>query len=73
MVSLKICVNIQLNLKSAKQVVCKHIYTIHTLHIHTQKYIHTCTIYTHLTHMIYHVVMEIGLGIKQSKHVYTTG
>jgi hypothetical protein len=23
--------------------------------------------------MIYHVVMEIGLGIKQSKHVYTTG
>jgi hypothetical protein len=23
--------------------------------------------------MIYPVVMEIGLGIKQSKHVYTTG
>ena len=23
--------------------------------------------------MIYHVVMEIGLGIRQSKHVYTTG
>jgi hypothetical protein len=22
--------------------------------------------------MIYHVAMEIGLGIKQSKHVYTT-
>jgi hypothetical protein len=27
----------------------------------------------YLTHTIYHVVMEIGLGIKQSKHVYTTG
>ena len=25
------------------------------------------------THMIYHVAMEIGLGIKQSKHVYTAG
>jgi hypothetical protein len=40
--------------------VCKHT-KIHIYMYHTY------------THMIYHVAMEIGLGIKQSKHVYTTG
>jgi hypothetical protein len=66
MVSLKICVNIQPKSKISPTKWCVN---IHIQYTHKNTYTHVPVVpYTHLTHMIYHVVMEIGLWIKQSKH-----
>jgi hypothetical protein len=51
---------------------CVNIHIQYTHNIYTPKNTHTHIPYTHLTHMIYHVVMESGLGIKQSKHKNNT-